>query len=199
VRRLTGISLAVLPMLAVLLLWASPAFADNVVQGYVIHWLGTGDYIAVCPQGDTMQYHDVPGKYVAHGIPAQKVTCYLPSGNVDPTAPWEGQGVPVGHSGRLYPPQSAESQAPWIANLANLGVVTGIPNPINLVGDAINHWIATSLSNLEPVRKPDAVLPIYGTRSFQGCVVKGLPKGESHDGGCGQGLLDDLGGVVGAD
>lgn len=148
-RRFVGAALAVLSLLAALLLLAAPALADNTVQGYEVHWLGTGDYIAVCPQGDTMQYHNIPGKAVAPGVPAQQVTCYLPSGNVDPTAAWEGQGVPVGQSGRLYPPQSAVGQAPWIANLANLGVVTGIPGPLTLVGDAINHWIATSLSNLD--------------------------------------------------
>ena len=135
--------------------WPPPsspaALADNTYDGYAIHWLGTGDQIAVCPAGDTLQWKDIPGKEYAPGVPAQDVTCYLPDGQRDttPSAPWEGQGVPEPPNDRLFPPESAIGQAPWIATLANLGQVQGSPSPAGVVSSAINRWMLGAASNLD--------------------------------------------------
>lgn len=144
--------LAALSLSIALLAFAAPAvMADNLYDGYVIHWLGIGDEIAVCPAGDTMQWKDIPGKEYAHGVPAQAVTCYLPNGqkNTLRSAPWEGVGVPEPPNNRLFPPESAAAQAPWISTLANLGQVQGVPSPSGVVSSAINQWVVNSASNLD--------------------------------------------------
>jgi hypothetical protein len=140
---------AVAAAAAILLLVSPAAFADNTYDGYQIHWLGVGSEIAVCPAGDTLSWRDIPGKEYAPGVPAQQVTCYLPDGAPDRTPPWEGKGVPEGPDHRLFPPPSAIGQAPWIADLANLGRVQGIPTPADVVSSAINGWLSGSASNLD--------------------------------------------------
>ncbi len=147
-----AVLLASLTLLLALLALAAPVvLADNTYDGYAIHWLGTGNQIAVCPPADSLQWKDIPGKEYASGVPAQDVTCYLPDGQRDTTAsaPWEGQGVPEPPNDRLFPPVTATSRAPWIADLANLGQVQGVPSPSGVVTRAINGWILGSASNLD--------------------------------------------------
>ena len=147
-RGLAQAAAALAVVLCCLALAAPPALADNNTDGFAIHWLGTGEQIAVCPAGDTLQWHDIPGKeYAGTAVPAQRVTCYLPSGATDPRPPWEGAGVR--EKGRLYPPPSAVGQAPWIADLADLGRISGMPLPQNLISSAINAWISSSATQLD--------------------------------------------------
>ena len=144
--RLASATTALALVLCCLL--APAALADNNTDGFAIHWLGTGQRIAVCPAGDTLRWRDVPGRhYAGTAVPAQQVTCYLPSGAADPTPPWEGVGVQ--EKGRLYPPASAVGQAPWIADLADLGRVSGVPTPQDVVSSAINAWIESAASELD--------------------------------------------------
>jgi|GEM_PF-6519568 len=91
----------------------------------------------------------IPGKVYAPRVPAQQLTCYLPSGAPDPTPPWEGAGVPEGANHRLFPPVSAVAQAPWIADLANLGRTSGVPTPQDIVSSAINAWLRSAMSNMD--------------------------------------------------
>ena len=168
-HSLGSVFLASLTLLLALLAFAAPvALADNTINGYMIHWMGTGSQIAVCPAGDTLHWKDIPGKEYAAGVPAQAVTCYLPSGQRDPTAsaPWEGQGTPKPPNNRLFPPVSAIGQAPWIATLANLGQINGMPSPMGMVSSAINHWILSSATHMD-----SGLAGFYGTMTNMPLLV----------------------------
>lgn len=160
---------AALGVLVALLAFAAPVvLADNTINGYMIHWMGIGSQIAVCPAGDTLHWKDIPGKEYAPGVPAQAVTCYLPSGQRDPTAsaPWEGRGTPTPPNNRLFPPVTAVGQAPWIATLANLGQIHGVPTAQGVVSSAIDGWILGSATHLD-----SGLSGLYGTMTNMPLLV----------------------------